>query len=134
VILLLAVSGYAEDPTLFLDKQGIIHMIAHGTMHSLSRLHDDPNLLRIAVARYVDVFVSGTFPDGHVVLRRVRYIYICVCVGELPPAPTFNVRTRSCLFPSCLRAFRSSPLPAFFLSSPLPAWLPVCLRACPNTC
>jgi hypothetical protein len=82
--LLLAVSGYAEDPTLFLDKQGIIHMIAHGTMHSLSRLHDDPNLLQIAVARDFDVFVSGTFPDGHVVLRRVRYIYIyiyvCVCV------------------------------------------------------
>ena len=80
MILLLAVSGYAEDPTLFLDKQGIIHMIAHGTMHSLSRLHDDPNMLQIAVARDFDVFVSGTFPDGHVVLRRVRYIYIYVCV------------------------------------------------------
>ena len=25
-----AVSGYAEDPTLYLDANGIIHMIAHG--------------------------------------------------------------------------------------------------------
>lgn len=25
-----AVSGYAEDPTLYLDSNGIIHMIAHG--------------------------------------------------------------------------------------------------------
>ena len=24
------VSGYAEDPTLYLDANGIIHMIAHG--------------------------------------------------------------------------------------------------------
>eukprot|EP01043_Picozoa_sp_COSAG02_P052859 COSAG02_NODE_5760_length_4061_cov_7.851085_2_plen_73_part_00 len=25
-----AVSGYAEDPTLYFDANGIIHMIAHG--------------------------------------------------------------------------------------------------------
>eukprot|EP01043_Picozoa_sp_COSAG02_P026541 COSAG02_NODE_1533_length_12076_cov_2.829173_7_plen_114_part_00 len=30
LVLARAVSGYAEDPTLYVDANGIIHMIAHG--------------------------------------------------------------------------------------------------------
>lgn len=32
-----AVSGYAEDPTLYLDANGIIHMIAHGVCEFVTR-------------------------------------------------------------------------------------------------